>query len=122
MDMAELVRKYLAIREKKRELEREIRSLNEVTDKLEAVFARHLEAMGAEAVRAGGATVYASTYTSVTSADRLAFEEYVKQTGRWELVDFRPLKTAVEEFVENTGEVPPGVNVSKYKRINVRMN
>lgn len=45
----------------------------------------------------------------------------LKQEGQWGMVDFRVGKKGVEEWIENQrGELPPGLGISQYEKVNVR--
>ena len=57
-------------------------------------------------------TAYKTTTLSVRTADKDAFSRYVIGSEAWGLVDMRPLKDGVKEFMEeNDQSPPPGVDV-----------
>jgi aspartate/methionine/tyrosine aminotransferase len=42
------------------------------------------------------------------------------QHGRWDMVDFRPLKKGIQDFIEQERYTPPGVDVEQRINVNVR--
>lgn len=125
--MAEIntvVDKYIALRDKKDRLKREYESKVEAVDlmleKLEGILLQSMTAQGVESYRTGAGTAYKSKQVSVTTADREGYLNYCLQNDRCDMLDIRPNKTAVQEFVQEHGDLPPGVNWSERIKINVR--
>lgn len=122
--VGDLISKYIAIRDKKKEIQErhkeELAPLNTALQKLEDYFQKTMDANGLENLKAGGGTAYKAVVNSVTVADWDAFREYVEQNGCWHMLDKRANKTAVMEVVEDTGELPPGLNLQRSVKINVR--
>lgn len=65
-------------------------------------------------------TVYWSTHYSATVASRDVLFDFVREHNAFELLENRVSKTAVKEYLEAHGEVPPGVNFSSVKVFNLR--
>lgn len=118
------IEKYVAVRDRKKEMEarhkEELAPLNEALNALEDYFQKQMEKLGLEQLKSDGGTAYRSTQTSVTTSDKNAFLDYVRQHDAWHLVDARPAKTAINELVEETGLTPPGVDVKNFVKVNVR--
>jgi hypothetical protein len=58
-------------------------------------------------------------FSSVTTADGAEFRRHVIGLEAWDLADWKPNKTAIEELVENGEPLPPGVNRSTTWKIHV---
>jgi hypothetical protein len=118
------VDKYLAIRQKKREMEarhkEELAPINKALSALEDYFQSAMDQNGLEQLKSGSGTAYKSVQTSVKASDKIAFLEWVKQHEAWHLLDIRPAKTAVEEFIDEEGTPPPGVDMTRHLKVNVR--
>lgn len=116
--------KYLRIRQMKREMEdrhkQELAPLNEALSALEDHFQKTMDEAGLETLKSGSGTAYKTVQTSVKASDKVAFLEWVKQHEAWHLLDIRPAKTAVEEFVDEEGSPPPGLDMSRHMKVNVR--
>jgi hypothetical protein len=49
------------------------------------------------------------------------FLSLIKTMTPWEMVDFRPGKTGVQEWIANQrGEVPPGLSIAQFQKVNIQ--
>lgn len=127
MEMNELTRKYLALRDKRAEVvarqKEELAKFDRVMGELENIFLEQLNESQLQSLATDTATVYKGTHTSVKLVDREAFLSQVKkriaEEDDWTLLDMRPNKTLVSDMFD-AGEVVPGVNISRtqYVRVN----
>lgn len=110
----QLIGAYIKTRDAKKALEAEqkeaLRPYNEALEKLESRMLAVLQEQGVESMRSKYGTCYQTTRRSVRTADREAFMDYVKANQAFDLLDVRPNKTAVEEFVADHGDLPPGIS------------
>jgi hypothetical protein len=124
MKLSELVEKYIALRNKKRELksayEEQVAGIDGTLDKIEAKLLQVFDQTGMESVRTDFGTAYKSTRSSASVADRDLFMDHVKRHGDWQLLEVRCSKQAVEQFKDVNGDLPPGVNLRSEIVINVR--
>ncbi len=122
--LGDYVEKYLAIRDKKKamveQFKKDLEPYDKVLAQLEALFFKHMESLGLESLKTEAGTAYTSKLSSVTTADRVAFLDFVREHEAWHLLDVRPAKTAVEEYVEAHHTPPPGVNITPVINVNVR--
>jgi hypothetical protein len=88
---------------------------------IETEFLRRFNERGIDSVSSRDFGVaYRTTRTSTSVADFEALLGHVKENEAWELIERRVNKTAVQEFVEEHGDLPPGVNMSSVQQINFR--
>lgn len=87
---------------------------------LEQRFAQALSHMGADSVRCEHGTVYKSERVSTKVTDWDATLGFIRDTDNWDLLDHRVSKAVVEEILEETGEIVPGVERSSEILIGVR--
>lgn len=120
----ELVRLYIKGRDKlldlKKEVEEKAAPIKVAMSRIENELMQRMEESGEESKRTVAGTAFLTTQTSVTTADREAFLQYVIQNDAWEFADVRPMKSAITELLESGKELPPGVNTSRTKAINIR--
>ena len=122
--MDELVENYVKLRDAKAQLKAEYdgkrAKLDEVMDQIEGNLLLKFQELGCESVRTAVGTAYKSTRCSATVADWDTILDHVQQTDNWTLLDHRISKKAVEEYKEENGELPPGVNWREEVVVNVR--
>jgi len=124
MDANVLVDKYVKLRDKKATIKAEydakVGKVDEVLDKIEAVFLKHFQDTGVEAVKTASGTVYTSKRVSTKVADWDVFKEFVRQNDAFEMLEHRCSKNAVEEFRKVNDDLPPGVSWSEEVVVGVR--
>ena len=115
---------YIRLRdEKKRIAERqkeELAPLNAKLKKMEAWLQSQLQAQDALNMKTEHGTVYLSTTVSAKVEDRDVFFEFVREHDLWAMLTSAVSKDAVEEYIESTGDVPPGVSVNRETNARVR--
>lgn len=120
----ELVKLYVQLRDRRAVRKKEFESLDEQDkakqERIEGVLLVRFNETGSESVRTKEGTAYKhkSTYASV--GDRDAFVAHVRATQDFELMDVRANKTAVQQHLETTGDLPPGINWRE--EIHIRVN
>lgn len=140
-----VIEKYVTLRNIKRDLERDheenLKPINEKLEKIETWILGKMIETGVDSFKTKNGTAYKSVKTSCSMADSNVFKEFVfmpviewlKQTfsidvspdtllavPKWNLVDFRALKSGVELYNEDYGQIPPGLNVTQTTTVNVR--
>lgn len=125
MKLNEAVQLYIQLRDKKAEMKAEFDAkLAEVQgkmDKLEVKLLQAFETAGIDSIKTEFGTAYTQVRTSVTTADRDTFFNYVRDNEEWSLLEVRPAKTAVEQFrAANDNEIPPGLNIREERVVNIR--
>lgn len=127
LDDGSLLKLYIAIRDRratrKAAYEEDDAGDKDKQNKIEAVFLGRFNDRGIDNVSARGVgTAYRSTRTSATVADFDALLQHIQDEEAWELLERRVSKTAVEQFKQLHGDVPPGVNWSETYVVNVKRN
>jgi len=124
MKISDAVQRYMELRDKKSALKAEYDAakaqIDAKMDKLEALLLGAMDKNGLESFKTPFGTPYVTTRTSVTTADRSVFLEFVKSHEDWDMLEVRPAKAAVEVYVQQHGDVPPGVNLRTERVVNVR--
>ena len=119
-----VVEAYIKLRDTKKETaarhREELAPLNEKMKKIEAYLLMDLSEKGIESARTEHGTAYKTTRVSVKVEDFEAFIVFVGKHEFWHLLDRRANKSSVEEFLDSTGELPPGLSITTDLGINVR--
>jgi hypothetical protein len=124
MKTSEMIAKYITLRDKKSELEaahkESVKRINEVMKKIESMIMAQFNETGEESAKTAAGTAYKTTQTSAKVADRDAFLDFVRASEAWGFIENRVNKTAVEEYLAEHEELPPGVDVNRAYTINIR--
>lgn len=124
MQIAELIAKYVKIRDAKAEKEaahkEELKRYNNALFKIEQALLKEFNETGQDSAKTPAGTAYRSTRTSAKVSDRDAFLAFVRDSDGWDFLENRVNKTAVEAFIEEHDELPPGVDVTRVVTINIR--
>lgn len=120
----EVISRYVDLRDKKakmkNDLDKKLQKVDEAMTRLEQYMLNYLNETGLSSVGTGEFTAYKATTTSVTTGDKEAFLDYVKDQEAWGLLDVRPSKTAVVEFRNEHDDLPPGVNWREENVVRIR--
>lgn len=124
MQLDDLIAKYLKIRDAKAELEsahkENLKRYNNALTKIEQVLLKEFNETGQDSAKTKSGTAYRSVRTSAKVADRDSFLAFVKDTDGWDFLESRVSKSAVEAFIDEHDELPPGVDVTRAVTINIR--
>lgn len=120
----EVVARYVKLRDAKAKIVNEAKEktakIDEVLKKLEAFLLTHFQETGAEAVRTKAGTAYKSVKTSATVADWDQVLAFIRENEMWQMLERRVSKDAVQQFVEEHNDLPPGVNWREEIAVNIR--
>ncbi len=125
MTIKDLILKYVNLRYQKSQLQdrhkEELAPFNNALAGIESVFMAEMDKQDVDSVSARGVgTIYRSIRSSATVVDFDLLKAFVLEHDAWELLQARVSVPAVETYLEDTGELPPGVNVTRIMKINVR--
>lgn len=120
----EVVRGYVALRDKKNEIKKrhaeELRPINEKMEVIEGWLQRDLMDRGVQSEKTDSGTAYLSTVVTATVRDRDEYLKFVKEKEMWDLIENRVSKSVVSDYLEETGEIIPGVNYEKTQVVRIR--
>jgi len=100
--------------------EEALKPIKEIKAKLEGRILEFLDVSGLTSGKTPYGTAIATVKDSASLADPDAFMNWVMKNGAFELLDRRANTTAVRDYVEEHGTLPPGVNFSSRKTASVR--
>jgi hypothetical protein len=120
----EIVAKYLEIRDAKKVLEdkhkAEIAEYDRRLTVIEGYLLNQLNESGVESMRTKAGTCYKHVQTSVKVADKDVFRTFVETSGDLSLMTVSANKTRVLEVLEETGELVPGLNMTRVTTVGIR--
>lgn len=120
----DIIRGYIKLRDQKNELKKkhteELKPITEKMQLIESWLLRDMQSRDMESERTKEGTAYIMTDTRTTVRDRDALLEFAIEKQMWDLFENRVSKSVVEDYLEDTGEVVPGVEISKTQVVRVR--
>jgi hypothetical protein len=118
------VEQYIQIRDRLKVMDEEHderrKPLVELQNLLTGWMQNFLEQAGADNIKTKHGTCYSSTRYTASLADPEAFMKHVISNKSFDLLDRKANVTAVKDYVAETGNLPPGVNLSAIKTVGVR--
>lgn len=125
MKTGEVIAKYVTLRDKKnklvREQKEEVAKYTEKLDMIETWLLREYQKEGLTSQKGlDGSTAFIKSADTCTVKDRDAFLNFIKDNDHFELADIRASKTVIRDYMEETGNLPPGLSWSSIDKINVR--
>lgn len=124
MTVAEMIQKFIALRERKRQIESvqkaQLKPFNEAIEQLGGLILLELDKQKLTSMRSDDGTVYKVVDTSVTVKDWPATFAYIQTNQAWDLLEARVSKTAALAVIEETQMPIPGVNVVQENVLRVR--
>lgn len=120
----EVTAAYVRLRDERKELkdkyEAEDAILKDKMGKLEVWLMQTLDAIGADSLKTDAGTAYFSTRDRATCADWGTLYPWITEEGRVDMLEKRLATKPIVEYLEEKGELPPGVNIQRERTIIVR--
>ena len=122
--MDALVAQYVKLRDKIKESDDAYKAkmapAKDYLEKLNGVLLQQLQAAGAESVKTPYGTAYKTTKRSATVADSGEFRGFVIENRAWDMADWKANAPAVEAYLQENQQLPPGVNLTSVVVTGVR--
>lgn len=146
-NISDVVAKYISLRDAK---EAEVKVNNEAIrtkysepmEIIEKWLLQNMEAQGVDSLKTPAGTPYKNITKSIKTLDSEQFKRFVftpvidsivnlglnpdaaynllSNNIKWDMIDFRALKSGVTAHVEETGQLPPGLELTQFTTINIR--
>jgi hypothetical protein len=121
---ADLIGEFVQLRDLRKAKDAEYAALRKEAydarmEEIEAALLDQLNKDGADSIKTKKGTAYKKMSTSVTTSDSSAFTRHVIGGELWDLVDWRPNKTAINELIAAGDELPPGLNRTTFWNVNI---
>lgn len=122
--LATRINQYLQLRAKRKALKEAFlaqeKGYREMESLLSGLILRYLDTIGAQNIKTPDGTCYRSEKTTVSIADKMAFGDYIRQTGDLGMLDLKANSTSVVSYTKAHKELPPGVHLSTIVTLGVR--
>jgi hypothetical protein len=124
MDVDQVVAAYISLRDKRDALKKkqslEMEPITSRMQKVEAWLQNHLNTQNIRSLKSASGTAFLKEVSSATVEDREAFMNFVRENNLWEFLDSRCSKSVVDDYVQQTGNLPPGIKYSREEVCQVR--
>jgi hypothetical protein len=97
-----------------------VAKINEALVKIENAFLKQFSETGQQSSKFPAGTVFTKQRTTDKVFDREAFIAFVKKHDAFDFVENRVNKSALDEFVEEHNDLPPGVQRTSEIIVNIR--
>lgn len=119
-----LIADYITVRDakaaKRKEQEAALDRYTRVMKKIEERILSELNDQNMDSIKSKAGTAYRNTQSSAKVVDREAFLGFVRASEAWNFLETKAAKSAVEEYIQEHGDTPPGVDVSRAHTVNIR--
>lgn len=120
----DLVAAYVKLRDKKKDIvaghKAQLAPYNDGLQKLEGFLMKRMADAGVESAKTTSGTAYTSTRAQAVVEDWDKCFAFVQEKGLAHILTRSVSKTAVEEYIEDTGEPVPGVRINRVITLGVR--
>lgn len=120
----DVIQAYIHLRDKVDEIKKrqteELRPLRDKMATLEGWLLNQMQESGASSFSCEFGTAFQSVRTSSKVEDWEEALAFIRKEELWHMLERRVAKTAVEEYLEANGELPPGISVSRDMTVNIR--
>lgn len=125
INVEEVIRTYIELRDTVAQMDAEyaekVKPIKQAMAAAEKALLEFFEQTGQTSTSVKGVgTAYRAKHVSVKVADWNAALEYIKAHDLWHMLEQRVNKTAVSQFLDVNGELPPGVSSSASYSVNIR--
>jgi hypothetical protein len=121
---SELIARYIELRSAKQAANKTYEQFckeefDDEMDNIEAQLLNTLNTLGTQSIKSKNGTAMKVHGSSVTTADGAEFRRHIIGLEAWDLVDWRPNKTAIDELIK-TEPLPPGLNRTTFINVRIR--
>ena len=120
----ELIAEFIRLRDEISEKKAEYKAIEDALKTRQAQIQGELQQvmgqLGVDSLKTPAGTAYLTEKVSVLTSDKLAFLEYIRQNEAWDLLDIRGSKTAIQEYMLENNNVPPGIELSRFQDVSIR--
>lgn len=119
----EVIHAYVKLRDKLeariKEHKDELAPMREKLSKMETWLQTQLQSQGLTSFKGASGMAFVQTVANVKVEDWDAMLEFIKDKGKWELLDRRVAKSVVLDYLDTFGSLPPGVEVQRAQVVRV---
>lgn len=115
---------YVKLRDKRAELKKTYTDADDALkakmERLEVFLLQNMQATGTTQLGSEHGTAYQQTVMKGNCSDWPTFWDWLAENKRFDFVEKRVSVKNIQEFYEETGELPPGININPELKVIVR--
>jgi hypothetical protein len=120
----DVIEAYTKLRDKRSELKRAYEAedsiLKDKMRKLDAWLLGKMAEVGTTQLKGNGSVAFISTIDKAKCDDWGTFWQWLADNARLDMLEKRVANKSISEYLEEFGELPPGISVTREKTVNVR--
>ena len=120
----QIVERYIALRDRKavlkKEYEASVKDLDTAMERVEDHLQSLMNRLGVESLRTEHGTAYQTIRTSATVADWALTLNWIRENEQWSMLEKRVSKTCVESYRDEHDDLPPGINWTEARTVNIK--
>lgn len=124
MNYEKVARVYRKIRDKRAELKREFEAqdhvLRDQLEQLEHALLNEFNESGSTSVKTDSGIIFTQEELKASVADWGAYVAWMRENDAFEMVQKRPAITEVRKYMDEYGDIPPGLNIHRQRVIRIR--
>lgn len=124
MKVDEVIALYIEKRDEKTALKKvfddAVADINTLLKKIENKFLEQFLKTGQDSTSTGAGTAFTKQRTSDKVIDREAFLQFVKDNDAFDFIESKCNKTALDQFIEEKKDLPPGVTRTSETIVQIR--
>lgn len=125
-DVDKVIAKYIELRDQRTELKRAYEMqdavLKEQMNRIEQWIKAIQKELGVTQLKSASGTAFQTPRNIYSCVDWGAFHQWLRENNRLDLLEKRVGQRALHEFREESGTIPPGLNVISEIDISIRRN
>jgi len=124
VNVDDVIKAYVQMRDAADALEKqhkeELAPMRDKMRKVEHWLQNTLQSQGLTNFKSENGTAFLQGVSSVKVQDWESLLAFIRDKNMWELLDHRVAKSVVEDYLESTGEIPPGVDIKRETVVRIR--
>lgn len=124
MDAQQLIEKFVQVRDKRAEIKQEYEAKDEkyraAQEMIKRELLKHMESVNSTQLKGDAGTAYRNLVRRFGAADWNQVWGFIKENDRFDMLEKRLGQKAMADYLDETGEMPPGVNLHQEYDVTIR--
>lgn len=120
----QIVERYIQMRDRKAQMKKEyeasVKDIDMAMERVENHLQSLMNTLGVESLRTSHGTAYQTIRTSATVADWEMTLGWIRAHEHWAMLEKRVSKTFVDDYRSEHDDLPPGVNWTEARTVNIK--
>lgn len=124
VNLEPIIDRYIKLRDAeaalKKEYEEKAAPVKAGREKIENYLLKVMAEQGADSIKTPAGTAYISVKSNASVADWDATLEFIREGDHWGMLERRVAKAYVEQYRSEHNDLPPGINWTEFRAVNIR--